>query len=108
MDKIHVRLRLIIIKNDKLLVSYTKKSDFFFYVGGHLEFGESIVDGCKREMTEECGEDTQFTFKKILYIRDFLQTKKGEHSVELFILGNINKFEELEHKLDSQHADGSM
>jgi hypothetical protein len=86
--KINIRLRLIIIKNEKLLTSYTKKHDFYFYIGGHMELGETV--------------------KKVLYIRDFFDPDNGEQNVELFILGDINKFEELEGKLDPQHKDGSM
>ncbi len=33
---------------------------------------------------------------------------KVRQNVELFILGDINKFEELEHYLDSQHSEGHM
>lgn len=106
--KLNVRLRLIIIKNGKLLTSYTKKHDFYFYVGGHLEYGETVLDGCKREVTEECGKGTKFKLEKILYVRDFFDPDNGEQNVELFILGKINKFKELERKLDSQHEDGSM
>lgn len=106
--KLNIRLRLIIIKNEKLLTSYTKKHDFYFYVGGHLEYGETVLDGCKREIIEECGEGTEFKLDKVLYVRDFFDPDNGEQNVELFILGEINKFEELEHKLDPQHEDGSM
>jgi ADP-ribose pyrophosphatase YjhB (NUDIX family) len=105
---INIRLRLIIIKDGKLLASYTKKHDFYFYVGGHMEIGETVEEGCKREIVEECGEGTDFELKKVLYIRDFFDSDNGEHNLELFILGDINKFEEMEHKLDSQHEDGSM
>lgn len=105
---INIRLRLVIIKNEKLLTSYTKKHDFYFYIGGHMEFGETILEGCKREIVEECGEGTKFKLKKVLYIRDFFDPDSGEQNVELFILADINKFEELEHKFDPQHKDGSM
>lgn len=106
--KINVRLRLIIIKNEKILTQFTQKHNFYFYIGGHLEYGETIIDGCQREIVEECGEGTEFIFKKVLYIRDFIMPGDNEHSVELFILGDINKFEELEKRLDPQHPDGSM
>jgi len=106
--KINVRLRLVIIKNGKLLTQYTQKHNFYFYIGGHLDYGETIIDGCQREIEEECGEGTKFNFKKILYIRDFIIPEENEHSVELFILGEINRFEELEKKLDPQHPDASM
>jgi ADP-ribose pyrophosphatase YjhB (NUDIX family) len=107
-QNIIIRLRLVIIKNGKLLTSYTKNHDFYFYIGGHLESGETVEEGCKREIAEECGNGTDFVLKKILYLRDFFDPDNGEQNVELYILGEINKFEELEHKLDSQHVDGSM
>lgn len=106
--KINVRLRLIIIKNGKLLVEHNSKRDFCFYVGGHLEYGETILEGCKREIVEECGEGTTFELQKVLYVRDFFDPDNGEQNVEFFILGNINRFEELEHRLDSQHPEGHM
>ncbi len=106
--KINIRLRLIIIKKDKLLTTYTKKHDYYYYVGGHLEHGETVLEGCKREIIEECGEGTTFKLDKVLYIKDFFDPHNGEQNVELFILGDINKFEGLEHKLDPQHKDGSV
>lgn len=101
--KINVRLRIVIIKEGKLLVQYRGDKDYYFYVGGHLDWGETILEGCCREIEEEC-DGAKFEFKKILYIRDFLfPEKEDEHSVELFILGDINKFEELEHLFDPEH-----
>ena len=107
-NKLQIRLRLIIINEGKLLTSYTKRHDFYFYVGGHMEYGETVLEGCKREIIEECGEGTDFNLQKVLYIRDFFDKDNNEQNLELFILGDINKFEELEHKLDLQHDDGSM
>ena len=106
--KINVRLRVMIIKEGKLLVQYRQKHDYYHYVGGHLEWGETILDGAKREIEEEC-LGTDFEFKKILYIRDFLfPEKEDEHSVELFILGDIDKYQELEHHFDPQHSDNDV
>ena len=93
-NKIKVRVRLIITKNDKILLSYTKDEDFYFYIGGKVEFGETLKEACTREVQEEC--KANFTFKKILYIRDFVLPEIDEHSVEFFILGQVDKFEEIE------------
>lgn len=93
-SKIKVRVRLIIIKNGKVLLSYTKDEDFYFYIGGKIEFGETIKDACIREVQEEC--KANFTFRKILYIRDFILPEIDEHSIEFFILGEVDKFEEVE------------
>lgn len=110
--QINVRLRMVIIKNNKILVTHNKNKNYYYYIGGHLEYGETILDGCIREIKEECGSDTEFTFQKILYLRDHLLNQKdhgkNEHSVELFILGDVNKFEELEQCLDPQHPDGQV
>ena len=103
--KIKIRLRLVIIKNGKLLVTYDSEEDYYYYIGGKLEYGETVKEGAEREIKEELGDNTKLDFKKILYIRDFLQPEKDEHSLELFILGGVNKFEELEHFNDPEHGD---
>lgn len=105
---INVRVRLVIIHNRKLLVQYRQKSDYHHYIGGHLEYGETIEQACVRETKEECGNEVNFEFHKILYIRDFIQPKNNEHSVELFILGSIDKTDKLECLKDPEHPDGSV
>jgi len=103
--KIKTRLKMVIAKNGKLLVTYDSMEDYYYYIGGKLEYGETVLEGAEREIKEELGEDIKLDFKKILYIRDFLQPEKDEHGLELFILGDVNKFEELEHYFDSEHGD---
>lgn len=111
-NKVKVRLRLLIVKDNKILLTHTFKGDnllfgdYYFYIGGKLEFGETIESGCKREIKEECGENTEFKMEKVLYIRDFIPKENPEeHSVELFILGTINKFEELDNVPEKDHPD---
>lgn len=101
-NKIKIRLRLVIIKENKLLAYYDSIEDFYFYIGGKLEFGETIEKGWNREVKEELGEDVEFTFKKILYVRDYIVENKNEHSLELFILGDINKFMEIDERPDPE------
>lgn len=91
---VKVRVRLIIIKNNKILLSYNNEGKYYFYIGGKLEFGETLEEACVREIKEEC--NAKFTFKKIVYIRDFILPEKQEHSVEFFILGDIDKYEEID------------
>jgi len=99
---IKIRIRLVIVKNDHLLAYYDSIDDYYFYIGGKLDFGETIKECWEREVAEELGEDVKFTFKKILYVRDFILKEKNEHSLELFILGNINKFEEIDGRPDPE------
>lgn len=101
-NKIKIRLRLVIIKNNKLLAHYTQDDDFYFYIGGKLEYGETLKQGWEREILEELGDDIKFTFKKILYVRDFIHPEDNEHSLELYILGDINKFEGVEGRPDPE------
>ncbi|MCX6705619.1 MAG: NUDIX domain-containing protein [Candidatus Woesebacteria bacterium] len=103
--RIKIRLRMVIVKNGKLLVTYDSEEDYYYYIGGKLEYGETVLEGTQREIKEELGEDVKLNFRKILYIRDFLQPEKDEHSLELFILGDVNKYEELEHYPDPEHGD---
>jgi 8-oxo-dGTP pyrophosphatase MutT (NUDIX family) len=102
-NKINIRLRLVIIKNNKLLGYYDSMEDYYFFIGGKLEYGETLEEGWKREIAEELGEDVKFTFKKILYIKDFILKKDHEHSLELYILGDINKFKEIEGRPDPEY-----
>ena len=101
-NRIKVRLRLVIIKNKKLLCYYDSIDDYYFFIGGRLEFGETIEEGWKREIREELGEEAKFDFKKILYVRDFILPEKNEHSLELFILGDVNVGEEIEGRGDPE------
>src|SRR3989344_8523201 len=106
-NKINVRVRLVIIHNRKVLVQYRQKGDFYHYIGGHLNYGETTTDACIRETKEECGDGVNFDFQKILYIRDFIKLDENDHGVELFILGSIDKTEKLEGLKDPEHPDGS-
>lgn len=101
--ELNVRVRLIIIKDGKVLLHYTENGNYYFYTGGHLEFGETIVQASVREVLEETG--AKFTFEKILYIRDFFAPDGNEHSVEFYILGDIDKYEELEGLVDPQSVE---
>ena len=108
MDKpINIRLRLVVIKNGKVLVQYRQKGNYYHYFGGHLERGETVLEGCIRETAEEC-DGAKFEFQKILYISDFILPDKDEHSLELFILGDLDKFEELEHHFDPEHPNNDV
>ena len=92
--KIKPRVRLIVIKNDKILLSYVKSQNFYFYIGGKMEWGETVKDASIREVNEECGAN--FKFGKILYVRDYIKPEEDEHSIELYILGDIDKTQEIE------------
>lgn len=105
MNNFNMRVRLVIIKNNKLLVTYTPDGDFYFYLGGHVEFGETIKETAIREVKEECGKDINFEFIKLLYIREYISKEKDEHSIEFFILGDLDKIEGIEELIDEEHPE---
>ena len=107
-SKINVRVRLIIINNRKVLVQYRQKGDFYHYIGGHGEYGETIKEASEREVREECGDGVTLKFGQVQYIRDFILPEFSEHGVELFIVGSINKAEGLEGRKDPQHPQGDV
>lgn len=47
------RVGAIIIHNNKLLLATNSNVDFYFTVGGRVQFGESSVEALKREIFEE-------------------------------------------------------
>lgn len=98
--KTKVRVRLIVIKNNKILLScHEEAPKFYYYIGGKLEFRETLAQACVREVREEA--DAEFSFKKILFIRDFIpKDELEEHSVEFFILGDIDKFDNIHGRND--------
>lgn len=102
--RVKVRVRLIVIKNDKILLSFVKDENFYFFIGGKMEFGETLLQACLREISEECN-GAKFNFTKILYVRDYIKPEKNEHSLELYVLGDIDKFEELEGLKDPEFGD---
>jgi hypothetical protein len=47
---LQIRLRLIIIKDGKLLTEYNSKKDFCFYVGGILDMGKQFWKDVKGKL----------------------------------------------------------
>ena len=85
----NIRVRLILIKKGKMLLMHDSSVGFYYYPGGHVEFGETILQAAERECIEECNDN--FVFDKILYIRDYLNLDKNEQAIELFLLGGLKK-----------------
>lgn len=87
MHKQNIRVRLLIFNGNRVLLMHDSSLGFYFYPGGHVEFGETIKQAAEREAKEECND--QFVFKNILYIRDYFDNKKDEHALELYVLGKL-------------------
>lgn len=55
--------------------------------GGHIDFGEDIVSGLKREIMEEFGVAVRIGDP--FYVLDYLNSIKGSHSVEIVYFATL-------------------
>lgn len=63
--------KIILMRNGKLLLLRSRRSNKFHFPGGHLEIGESFNDAVKREVSEETGL-TLTKSKAIITSHDFV------------------------------------
>jgi len=90
-----IRARCVIIHQSKVLLEFVNDEDFYFYPGGRLEPYETIVQAAVREIREEI--DREFHVQKVLYIREFINKEKQDHSIEFFILGSLDNPTNIDH-----------
>lgn len=104
LNPIKVRVRLIILNEDKVLLVNNLRDQFHYLPGGKMNYGEGLMQTAVREVAEEFGEDHNFTFKKIVYLSDFIKPERFEHSFEIYVLGEINNPLKVEGKGDPDHT----
>lgn len=76
--KFDICVRALIQKEGKILVCYHKKKNYYFFPGGHIEFGERAKDALFRELKEEL----DLSIKKITFVgivENFYQEDKENH-----------------------------
>ena len=56
---INIRVGAIIMKDDKVLMVKSKRDDYYYTVGGRIQFGETAQDAILREVKEELGFDME-------------------------------------------------
>ena len=54
----------IITKNNKVLLVYEKRGNFWGFPKGHMEAGETEIDTAKREVKEEVGMEVDIDTSK--------------------------------------------
>jgi ADP-ribose pyrophosphatase YjhB (NUDIX family) len=96
-----IKVRGIIIHNNKLLIVKHKESQFMALPGGHLEYGEDVITCIKRELVEELGVIPEIG--KLLYISTFMGKKKDEYVEFFFEVKNGEKYLNID-GLERTHA----
>ncbi|MBU1031986.1 NUDIX domain-containing protein [Patescibacteria group bacterium] len=82
-SQVKVGIGIMVFKKGKVLLTKRKGSHGageYAFPGGHLEFGESIIDSAKREVLEETG----IKIKNIKFLRLYnLKKYSGKHYVDI-------------------------
>lgn len=100
----------ILKDNEKLLVVKRSENDDLYpgaweFPGGHLEEGETLKQGLKRELQEEIGLTDNFE-PIITHYYDEVKEKNSElvHDLEIDFIVNVDS-SALEIKLSEEHCD---
>ena len=100
----------ILRDNDEFLVVKRSENDDLYpgaweFPGGHLEKGETLKEGLKRELFEEIGYDSVFN-PIITHYYDEVKEKNGEivHDLEIDFIVNVNK-SDVNVILSKEHCD---
>jgi ADP-ribose pyrophosphatase YjhB (NUDIX family) len=96
-----IKVRGVIIHDNKLLIVKHKESQFMALPGGHLEYGEDVITCLKRELVEELGVLPEIG--RLLYINTFMDDKKDEYVEFFFEIKNGEKYLDID-GLERTHA----
>lgn len=108
--KTQIVLTGILRDKDLFLIVKRNENDNLYpgaweFPGGHLEDGETIKEGLKRELLEEIGFTDEFN-PRITYYYDEIKSKNGEliYNLEIDFIINVDRLN-LEIKLSNEHSE---
>ncbi len=91
-------------RNEFLIVQRSEDDELYpgawEFPGGHLENGETLKEGLKRELKEEIGYNHNFDCKLIGYDDE---VKNNIHHIELNFIINVKK-KDIKVKLSNEHS----
>ena len=108
--KIQIVLTGILRDKDLFLIVKRNENDNLYpgvweFPGGHLEDGETIKEGLKRELLEEIGYTDEFN-PRITHYYDEIKSKNGKliYNLEIDFIINVDR-SNLEIKLSNEHSE---
>ena len=108
--KTQIVLTGILRDKDLFLIVKRNENDNLYpgvweFPGGHLEDGETIKEGLKRELLEEIGYTDEFN-PRITHYYDEIKSKNGKliYNLEIDFIINVDK-SNLEIKLSNEHSE---
>jgi len=108
--KTQIVLTGILRDKDLFLIVKRNENDNLYpgaweFPGGHLEDGETIKEGLKRELLEEIGFTDEFN-PRITHYYDEIKSKNGEliYNLEIDFIINVDR-SNLEIKLNNEHSE---
>lgn len=98
-DRYTIRVAAFIAQDESLLMVRQAKDgrDYWLLPGGNLETGESLEEGLKRELMEECG--VRVAVKEPLLLIESIDPEGSRHIVHITFRA------ELQEPLRADHAD---
>jgi ADP-ribose pyrophosphatase YjhB (NUDIX family) len=85
---IEIILRAVIVHDGKILLCLNPKTGTHFLPGGHLEFGETLVEALRREMREEIAREIGEV--EILTVIENFYTREGKNLHEINIMARTS------------------
>jgi len=108
--KTQIVLTGILRDKDLFLIVKRNENDNLYpgaweFPGGHLEDGETIKEGLKRELLEEIGFTDEFN-PRITHYYDEIKSKNGKliYNLEIDFIINVDR-SNLEIKLSNEHSE---
>jgi len=101
MKQIIIRVRGVIIHEDKLLLVGINGNEYFCLPGGKLEHGEDVKECLQRELIEELGVKPDVG--NLLYVNTFVDTRDNHNIDFVFEVLNGSNYVNLE-GLERTHA----